>query len=148
MCEPFATLELNDAQCANTCVFKVRERREQLPPTIVNAPALYTLQGKTAEQGLIYYCNTPNRLSSVMKWIACYMALSRVRSLSELRFVVLTNNFRELIALGSPEGFLTRFHKFFGNMVAQAHAQVEEVLKLSWVGFKSNCPERSVPFRV
>ena len=44
-------------------------------------------------------------LSSVMKWIACYMALSRVRSLSELRSIGLTSSIRELIDLGADSNF-------------------------------------------
>ena len=48
-------------------------------------------------------------LSSVMKWIACYMALSRVRCLSELRSIGLTSTIRELIDLGPPKGFLVRW---------------------------------------
>ena len=57
-------------------------------------------------------------LSSVMKWIACYMALSRVHSLSGLRSIGLTSTIRELIDLGPPKGFLTRFQKIFEDKIA------------------------------
>ena len=104
LCEPFSTdLELTDAWCSRARVLKVRARREQVPLSIVTASTLYTLQGTTAEPGLIYYFRTPRRLSNVLKWIACYMALSRVRSLSELRSIGLTSSIRELIDLGPPE---------------------------------------------
>ena len=102
---------LTDARCSRARVLKVRARREQVPLTIVTAFTLYTLQGTTAEPGLIYYFRTPSRLSNVMKWIACYMALSRIRSLCELRSIGLTSKIRELIDLGPPVGFLTRFLK-------------------------------------
>ena len=45
------------------------------------------------------------------------MALSRVRSLSTLRSVGLTSDIRELIDLGPPDGFLTRFLKVFGEKI-------------------------------
>ena len=72
LCDPFSTeLELTDAWCSRARVLKVRARREQVPLTIATASTLYTLQGTTAEPGLIYYFPTPQRLSNVMKWIAC-----------------------------------------------------------------------------
>ena len=104
-----------------------------MPLTIVTASTLYTLQGTTAEPGLIYYFNTPRRLSKVMKWIACYMALSRVRSLSELRSIGLTSSIRELIDLGPPVGFLTRFLRIFEEKMARTQKDVEDVLaELGW----------------
>ena len=89
--------------------------------------------GSTAEPGLIYYFNTPRRLSTVVKWIMCYMALSRVRSLSTLRSVGLTSYARELIDLGPPDGFLTRFPKVFGDKISSTQKEVEDVLaELGW----------------
>ena len=106
LCQPFATeLDLPESWCSRARVVKVRARREQVPLTILTASTLYTLQGTTAEPGLIYYFRTPRRLSLVMKWIACYMALSRVRSLSELRSIGLTSSIRELIDLGADSNF-------------------------------------------
>ena len=101
LCQPFAT----DLKLTSARVLKVRARREQVPLTIVMASTLYTLQGTTAEAGLIYYFRTPRRLEKVMKWIACYMALSRVRSLSELFSVGLTDSIRELIDRGADSNF-------------------------------------------
>ena len=99
-----------------------------MPLTIVTASTLYTLQGTTAEPGLIYYFNTPRKLSKIMKWIACYMALSRVRSLSCLRSTGLTNDVLQLIDEGPPDEFLTRFHKVFGDKIACTQKDVEDVL--------------------
>ena len=107
LCEPFSTdLELtSSSRCSTARILKVRARREQVPLTIVTASTLYTLQGTTAEPGLIYYFRTPKRLPMIMKWIACYMALSRIRSLSELRSIGLTSSIRELIDLGAISNF-------------------------------------------
>ena len=71
LCEPFyAELEVTDERCSRARLLKVRARREQIPLTIATASTLYTLQGTTAEPGLVYYFKTPRRLSKVMKWIA------------------------------------------------------------------------------
>ena len=56
MCEPFYTeLEVTDERCSRARLLKVRARRKQIPLTIVTASTLYTLQGTTAEPGLVYY---------------------------------------------------------------------------------------------
>ena len=135
LCEAFgADVELpENSWSSKTRILKVRARREQVPLTIVLASTLYTLQGTTAEPGLIYYFRAPPRLSTVLKWITCYMALSRVRSLSELRSVGLTPSIRELIDLGPPEGFLARFLKVFENHIPRTHQAVEDALReLGW----------------
>ena len=134
LCQPFATeIDLPESWCCRARVVKVRARREQVQLTIVAASTLYTLQGTTAEPGLIYYFRTPRRLDPVIKWIACYMALSRVRSLSELRSIGLTSSVRELIDLGPPEGFLTRFNTILKEKIADTHTRVEEaLLELGW----------------
>ena len=134
LCESFSSeVELSDERCAGSRVFKVRARRQQVPLTIATASTLYTLQGTTAEPGLIFYFNTPRRVSKVMKWITYYMALSRVRSLSTLRSIGLTSDVRELIDSGPPEGFLTRFFKVFGEKIDSTRKEVEDVLaELGW----------------
>ena len=68
LCEPFVVdVELTNSWSSKARVLKVKARREQVPLTIVTASTLYTLQGTTAEPGLIYYFRTPRRLSIVMK---------------------------------------------------------------------------------
>ena len=112
---------------------QVRARRKGLPITIVTASTLYTLQGTTCEPGLIYHFKTPRRLSKQLRWISTYMALSRVRSLRELRCIGLTPAIRELIDLGPPEGFLTRFLKDFEEKAARTQKDIEDVLvELGW----------------
>ena len=76
---------------------------------------------------------SPRRLSNVMKWISCYMSLSRVRNLREFRCIGLTKEIRELIDLGPPEGFLTRFLKVFEEKAARTQKDIEDVLvELGW----------------
>ena len=82
---------------------------------------------------MIYFFRTPRRMPMVIKWIACYMALSRIRTLSELRSVGLTSSIRELIDLGPPEGYLTRFKRIFESKIAQTHEASEKLLRdLGW----------------
>ena len=134
LCEPFShELELEE-EGSRARLLKVNARREQVPLTIVLASTLYTLQGTTAEPGLIYYFKTPKRLSLVMKWISCYMALSRVRSLSTLRSIGLTSDIKELIDTGPPPGGLTRFLQVFGDKIAKTHDEMAAAMtELKWV---------------
>ena len=82
-CQPFTIeLELEDPRCSGARLLKVKAVREQVPLTIATASTLYTLQGATTTLGMIYHFRTPRRISAVLKWIATYMALSRVRQIS------------------------------------------------------------------
>ena len=134
LCEPVTVdVQLPESLCFQARILKVRARREQVPLSIITASTLYTLQGTTAEPGLIYYFRAPPRLSVVLKWIACYMALSRVRTLSEFRSIGLTPSIRELIDLGPPEGFLSRFLRVFEDRISQTHEAIEDALReLGW----------------
>ena len=126
-------VELTDPHFPSARCLKVKARREQLPLTITTASTIYTLQGTTAEPGLIYFFRTPRRVSKVQKWISCYMALSRVRSLQEFRSIGLTPAIRELIDDGPPEGFLSRFWEMFEDQVSNTQQQIEDVLReLGW----------------
>ena len=71
---------------------------------------------------------------SVMKWIATYMALSRVQSLKQLRSIGLTTTIRDIIDNGPPEGFLTRFLNIFGEKIGQTQIAVDEAMaELGWL---------------
>ena len=77
---------------------------------------------------MIYHFRTPRRISSVMKWIATYMALSRVQSLKQLRSIGFTTTIRDIIDNGPPEGFLTRFLNIFGEKIGQIQIAVDEAM--------------------
>ena len=111
----------------------VRAKREQVPLTIVTASTLYTLQGTTATPGLIYHWRMPHRLSKLMKWIAAYMALSRVRCLAEFRSVGISTDIRDLINEGPPPGMLTRFLHLFQEKALETEKLVQDALQeLHW----------------
>ena len=83
---------------------------------------------------MIYHFRTPRRISGVMKWIATYMALSRVQSLKQLRSIGITTTIRDLIDNGPPEGFLTRFLNIFGEKIEQTQIAVDEAMaELGWL---------------
>ena len=133
-CRPFTIeLELEDLRCSRARLLKMKAAREQVPLTIATASTLYTLQGTTTTPGMIYHFRTPRRISGVMKWIATYMALSRVQSLDQLRSIGLTTATRDIIDNGPPEGFLTRFLTIFGEKIEQTQIAVEQaMLELGW----------------
>ena len=69
-----------------------------------------------------------------MKWIATYMALSRVESLKQLRSIGLTTAIKDLIVDCPPEGFLTRFLNVFGEKSTQTQRDVEAAMtELGWI---------------
>jgi hypothetical protein len=134
-CQPFTIeLELEDPRCSRARVLKVKAARGQVPLTIATASTLYTLQGATTTPGMIYHFRTPRRISNIMKWIATYMALSRVQSLKQLRSIGLTTTIRDIIDNGPPEGFLTRFLNMFGEKIEQTQIAVAEAMaELGWL---------------
>ena len=134
-CQPFTIeLELEDPRCSRARVLKVKAAREQVPLTIATASTLYTLQGATTTPGMIYHFRTPRRISNIMKWIATYMALSRVQSLKQLRSIGLTTTIRDIIDNGPPEGSLTRFLNIFGEKIEQTQIAVAEAMaELGWL---------------
>ena len=133
-CRPFTIeLELEDPRCSRARLVKVKAAREQVPLTIATASTLYTLQGTTTTPGLIYHFRTPRRISVVMKWIATYMALSRVESLQQLRSIGLTTAIKDLIDDGPPQGFMTRFLRVFGENIMQTEKAMQAAMtELGW----------------
>ncbi len=84
--------------------YKVSFKRKQMPLTTSKASTLHVLQGSTAAPGLIFHWKFPRRLSQAMRWLATYVALSRVEHLANFRSVGLTGAIRKIIEGGPPEG--------------------------------------------
>ena len=80
-----------------------------------DAHTLYSLQGTTADPGLIFHWNMPKTLPKLLKWLAIYVALSRVRSLDNLVSVHLTTAAREVIEGGPPEELREAFQRLLGD---------------------------------
>ena len=113
--------------------YKLKVIRRQVPLTSLLASSLYTLQGATAEPGLIFHWRFPRRMSKDMRWLVVYVALSRVPSLNQLRSIGLGPNIREIIEKGPPEGLPARFRELFGDKERETIALAEKALaELGW----------------
>ncbi|MDA8609435.1 hypothetical protein N9L19_00810 [bacterium] len=72
-------------------------KRVQLRLTIITACTLHTLQGTTADPGLIFHWVFPRRVSNMLRWLSVYVALSRPRSFAQLRSVGISYAIRKII---------------------------------------------------
>ena len=59
-----------------------------MPLVTVRTSTLHVLQGTTTDPGLIFHWRFPRRLQTDMRWLECYVALSRVRSLDRFSTIV------------------------------------------------------------
>ena len=115
----------------------LKVKRRQLAVTILNASTLHTLQGATCEPGLIFHWTFPRRLSMEMRWLAVYVALSRVPSLKQLRSIGLTAKtatpIRQIIEQGPPTGIVNRFAQLFEAKIQETmSAAVAAMEELGW----------------
>ena len=83
--------------------------RRQLPLGPAKVLPLYSMQGMTAEPGLVTHWVLPPRISDEIKWLICYVLLSRVPSLKQLISIGLTDKIREIMEGGPPEGIVQSF---------------------------------------
>ena len=68
-----------------------------------------------------------------MRWLAIYVALSRVRRLKNLRSIGLTKAIREIIEEGPPDSLPTQFHKLFNEKEVQTSIDADAAMKaLGW----------------
>ena len=72
------------------------------------------MQG-TAEPGMVTHWQLPSTLVTDVRWLIVYVALSRVRTLSQLKSIGLTASLREIIEGGPPESLLQSFNQLFQN---------------------------------
>jgi hypothetical protein len=111
----------------------LRVQRRQLPLTIKTASTLNTLQGVTADPGLIFHWKFPRFFSEELRWLATYVALSRPPSLAQLISVGVPDNLRDIIESGPPQGILSRFNDMFQEKEETTHLRAAEVMReLGW----------------
>ena len=92
-------------------------QRTQFPLTPAPAMPLYSMQGTTADPGMVAYWFFPQRSSPTVKWLIVYVMLSRPRSLATLISVGLTDKVRAIIEQGPPEDLVATFHKLFDEKI-------------------------------
>ena len=101
--------------------------------TNVKASTLHVLQGTTAEPGLIFHWVFPRLLRRDLRWLAIYVALSRVRRLSNFRSVGLTREIRAIMEEGPPDTIPAQFHKLFQEHEAQTTLDADAAMAaLGW----------------
>ena len=79
----------------------VNVARRQLPLGPTRVLPLYSMQGMTAEPGLVAHWTFPPRLDYDIKWLICYVILSRVPSLPQLMSIGLSDKIRAIIEGGT-----------------------------------------------
>lgn len=111
----------------------VKVRRLQYPLMPASTLTLYSMQGVTADPGLIAFWQIPKRLTSDIKWLIVYVMLSRVRSLSQLRSVGLSPIIRGIIESGAPPDLVQTFDKLFKDKILETtNAAKEARAPLGW----------------
>ena len=113
--------------------YSLRVERRQLPTTIRAASTLHTLQGVTAEPGLIFHWKFPRFFSDELRWLAIYVALSRPPSFGQLISIGLPKGLRDIIEGGPPEGILTRFNSMLQELEVFTHLRAAKIMAdLNW----------------
>ena len=107
--------------------------RRQLPLAPAKVLPLYSMQGMTAQPGLVAHWVVPPRLDYELKWLICYVILSRVPSLKQLISIGLSDKIREIIEGGPPEGIVQSFNTLFAEKIEKTHAAALEARRrLGW----------------
>ena len=113
--------------------YTIQAQRLQLPMKIKTASTIHTLQGTTAEPGIIFHWKFPRFFSEELRWLATYAALSRPPSLNQLISVDLPDDIEKLIEGGPPEGILSRFDDMFREKELDTHKKALEIMRqLGW----------------
>ena len=107
----------------------VNVQRKQFPLTPAPAMPLYSMQGTTADPGMVAHWFFPQRCSATVKWLIVYVMLSRPRSLATLTSVGLTEKVRAIIEQGPPEELVATFHKLFDEKIKKTKALAQERAK-------------------
>ncbi len=98
------------------------EHRLQVQLGPAQALPLYSMQGMTAEPGLVAHWAVPARLGTEIKWLMRVVLLSRVPSLKQLRSIGLSDDIRAIIEGGPPEGLVQTFTTLFADKIADTRA--------------------------
>ena len=90
-------------------------------------------EDNTADPGLIFHWVFPRLLRRPMRWLAIYVALSRVRRLKNLRSIGLSKDIRKIMEEGPPDSLPAQFHKLFNEKEAQTALDADAAMAaLGW----------------
>ena len=107
----------------------INVQRKQFPLTPALAMSLYSMQGTTADPGMVAYWFFPQRCSPTVKWLIVYIMLSRPRSLATLTSVGLSDKVRAIIEQGPPEDLVATFHKLFDEKIKETKSAAAQAAK-------------------
>ena len=111
----------------------VNVARRQLPLGPARVLPLYSMQGMTAEPGLVAHWTFPPRLDYDIKWLIGYVILSRVPSLPQLMSIGLSDKIRAIIEGGPPDSLVQAFNTLFQDKAEQTlAAALEARRRLGW----------------
>jgi hypothetical protein len=111
----------------------INVKRSQIPLAPAKVLPLYGMQGMTAEPGLVAHWILPPRLEHDIKWLICYVILSRVPSLKQLVSIGMSSKIRGIIEGGPPEGLVQCFSTLFAAKIQETKvAALEAQRRLGW----------------
>ena len=111
----------------------INVKRRQIPLAPARVLPLYSMQGMTATPGLVAHWVIPPRLPSDIKWLICYVTLSRVPSLKQLLSTGLSSKIREILENGPPEGMVQMFDTLFEQKMQDTQsAALQAKQRLGW----------------
>ena len=107
----------------------VMVQRTQLPLMPAAAVALYSMQGTTADPGMVAFWFFPQRCSDTIRWLIVYVMLSRPRSLATLKSVNLTKQIRDIIEQGPPDDLVANFDILFREKIEATSKLAQEAAR-------------------
>ena len=111
----------------------VNVKRGQLPLAPAKVLPLYSMQGMTATPGLVAHWVLPPRVASDIKWLICYVTLSRVPSLKQLVSIGLSDKIREVLESGPPEHLVQTFTTLFAKKMEDTRVAAQQAKqRLGW----------------
>ena len=114
-------------------MYPLRVQRRQVPLTIKSASTLHTLQGTTAEPGLIFDWGFPRFFSEELRWLATYVTRSRPPSFKQLISIGVPSSLRDMIEDGPPDGIVPSFAAMFKDVEEDTRLRASELLThLGW----------------
>jgi hypothetical protein len=116
-----------DAVAKNKYIDEVQ--RKQFPLVPASAMPLYSMQGTTADPGMVAYWTFPQRCSQTIKWLIVYVMLSRPRCLASVQSVGLTAKIRSVLEEGPPEELVANFRKLFSAKIEDTKAEAIRAAK-------------------
>ena len=87
------------------------------------AMPLYSMQGTTADPGMVAYWFFPQRCSTAVKWLLVYVMLSHPRALKKLKSVGDLEKIKAIIEQGPPKDMVAEFQKMFGDKIEKTKAR-------------------------